>query len=340
VDIIDVMKRTKEKSIENGITLSKMGDAEYRRQVSLRTKNLADTRLGKELTYLLFTLYNFAIKDTVVYIQHENDGCFMHVDGTRWPHLLNAKSYHEAIIVIISRLNMKAMESLMKKSRLSAAIILAMSVFAVTEVVADDWVGSYAGLQAGYTWGDADTHAYWDPPTDPRVFSLKGFDVDGFGVGIFAGHNWRVNNDVLLGVEAEGNWSSADDKITVYIGGPDFWGAEVEKEWDASLRLRVGKDMGDYMPYITGGIAWAGVKTHGFRSWVPMFPDKNKETLTGWTIGAGVEKKINENLNARIQYRYSEFDDEKWNIDPGNDIPIGEIEYHDHMLNVGLSYRF
>ena len=224
----------------------------------------------------------------------------------------------------------------MKKSSLSVATFFVLSAFASAEVVADDWAGTNAGLQAGYTRGDADTHSYW--AGGAKAFSLTGFDVDGSVVGIFAGHNWRVNNDVLLGVEAEGNWSSADDKITVYIGGPDFWGAEVEKEWDASLRLRVGKDMGDYMPYITGGIAWAKVDIDGFTSWGSA--DKHDEVLTGWTIGAGVEKKINENLHARIQYRYSDYDDEKWDLDPGNDPNKGEIEYDDHMLTVGVSYRF
>ena len=180
------------------------------------------------------------------------------------------------------------------------------------------------------------TSSYW--AGGGKAFSLNGFDVDGFAGGIFAGHIWRVDNNILLGIEAEGNWASADDKITVYIGGPDFWGAKVKQEWDASLRLKVGKDMGNYMPYITGGISWAKVDIDGFTSWGSA--DKHDETLTAWTIGAGVEKKINSNLNARIQYRYSDYDDEKWDLAPGNGPATGEIEYDNHMLTVGLSYRF
>lgn len=234
----------------------------------------------------------------------------------------------------------------MKKFSLSVATILAMSAFAVAEVVADEWVGPYVGLQAGYIWGDADLSSWNTNPDDDHAFSLNGFDVDGFAGGIFAGHMWRVGNDILLGIEGEGNWASADDKI-INDDNPDYlWGAKVEQEWDASLRLRAGKDMGDYMPYITGGIAWAGVDIHGFTDWDPgqFGPnqyDDNDATLTGWTVGAGVEKNINENLHARIQYRYSDYGDETWGIAaPPNDVNKGKIEYTAHMLTVGLSYRF
>ena len=239
----------------------------------------------------------------------------------------------------------------MKKFSLSVAAVLAMSAFAmaggdiepvtepVAEVViapvADAWAGPYVGLQAGYIWGDADVSSYWNEGGE--AYSLNGFNVDGFTGGIFAGYNWRVNNDIILGVEGEWNYVSADDTITNDIDG-ESWGAKVEQKWDASLRLRAGKDMGDYMPYITGGIAWARVESHGFTSWGST--DDHDATLTGWTLGAGVEKKINDNLHARIQYRYSDYGDDTWQLDPDNDPDTGKIEYNAHMLTVGLSYRF
>jgi len=247
----------------------------------------------------------------------------------------------------------------MKKFNFSIVAILAMSTFAVAggdikdvepavepvmEVaVADAWAGPYVGLQAGYIWGDADTTSWTSPDVPPHVgFSLNGFDVDGWTGGIFAGHIWRVDNDILLGIEGEWNYASADDTI-INDDDPDYpWGAKIKQEWDASLRLIAGKDMGDYMPYITGGIAWAGVNIDGFTDWgEPERSSNHDATLTGWTVGAGVEKKIDENLHARIQYRYSDYGDETWWIDPEyNDVDRGKIEYKAHMLTVGLSYRF
>lgn len=217
----------------------------------------------------------------------------------------------------------------MKKFTLSIVAVMAMSTFAV----ADTWVGPYAGLQAGYNGGNMDTRA--EDGNDAVV--LDGFNVDGFTGGIFAGYNWQVYNDLLLGVEGEYNLASADDSITMNEGWGS-WGENVEQNWDASLRLRAGMDMGDYMPYVTAGIAWAGVETHGWTSFSGS--DDHDATLTGFTVGAGVERKINENLSARIQYRYSDYGDETWTLDPSNDYDTGKVEYNAHMLTVGVIYRF
>jgi len=240
----------------------------------------------------------------------------------------------------------------MKKFSLSLATVLAMSAFAVAGgdiepvvepvvvEVADAWAGPYVGLQAGYIWGDAETRAEDERyPDEPIV--LSGFDVDGWTGGIFAGYNWRINNDFLLGIEGEWNYVSADDTITD-SGNDHVWGAEVEQDWDASLRLIAGMDMGDYMPYITGGIAWAGVNVHGFRDpgTQMAISEDHDATLTGWTVGAGVEKKIDENLIARIQYRYSDYGDETWDLGEEGDYDTGKIEYNANMLTVGVSYRF
>lgn len=202
-------------------------------------------------------------------------------------------------------------------------------------MVVDEWSGPYVGLQAGYIWGDADTSSYWDDGSE--AFTINGFDVDGFTGGIFAGYNWRLNNDVILGLEGEANYVSADDDIA-FGDQEEGWGAKVKQDWDASLRLRAGKLIGDYLPYITGGIAWAGMKVDGWTSWGSE--DHYDDTLAGWTIGAGLEKKINENLHARIQYRYTDYGDDTWELDPSNDPVTGKIDYNAHMLMVGLSYRF
>jgi len=226
----------------------------------------------------------------------------------------------------------------MKKFSLLVATILALSVFVAAEVVADDWVGPYVGLQAGYVWGDADTSSYWDDGSE--AFSLNGFNVDGFAGGIFAGYMWQVGNGILIGIEGEGNWASADDKITRIDEEIYEWGAEVTQEWDASLRLRAGKQMGDYLLYITGGIAWAGVNIDAFTSWDSEQGTDHDATLTGWTAGAGVERKINDNIHCRIQYRYSDYGDDTWSLAYPNDPTKGKIEYKNHMFTVGLSYHF
>jgi len=228
----------------------------------------------------------------------------------------------------------------MKKLGLLVAIILASSAFIATDVVADDWTGPYAGLQVGYIWGDADTSSWHTDPLDTHTFSLNGFDVDGFAGGIFAGYMGLVGNDFLIGIEGEWNWASADETIRNNDDPLWIYGAEVEQEWDASLRLNAGKRMGDYILYITGGVAWARINIHGFTEFDPARSTDHDATLTGWTIGAGLERKINENLHARILYRYSDYGDDTWSIAAPNDVDMGKIEYKNSMFTLGLSYFF
>ena len=98
--------------------------------------------------------------------------------------------------------------------------------------------------------------------------------------------------------------------------------------------------MGDYILYITGGIAWAGTNTRGFTSWDSEQGTDHDATLTGWTLGAGLERKINENIHARILYRYSDYGDDTWPIALPNDVNMGKIEYKNSMFTLGLSYCF
>ena len=231
----------------------------------------------------------------------------------------------------------------MKKFTLSVVAVLAMSAFAVAGgdiepvvepvVVVDAWSGPYVGIQAGYVWGDADLFSFSDG--EPG-YAIDDMEVNGGIGGIYAGYNWLLDNNVLLGVEGEYNWVSADDSVS--FGNVEWgWGADVKQDWDASLRLRSGVVVGDYLPYVTAGVAWAGVEVHGWRS--NGVVSNHDETLTGWTVGAGVEKKINENLTARIQYRYTDYGDESWDI-PDGDYNEGKVTYNANMLTVGVSYRF
>ena len=118
---------------------------------------------------------------------------------------------------------------------------------------------------------------------------------------------------------------------------------KTSQDWDASLRLRIGKVMGDYLPYITGGVAWAGMNVKADHGRLGAGIVDDDQTLTGWTIGAGVEMAINENIHARIQYRYTDYGDEDFHHnldDPQFDNAYGIVDYNSHRVTVGLSYRF
>ena len=222
----------------------------------------------------------------------------------------------------------------MKRVALSLAAMMAISssamaggdIVPVAPVPMDSWSGFYVGAEAGYIWGDADTRFDGEETISQ--------DVDGFAGGLYAGYNWLLDNNVLIGVEGDINWVNADDKKS-----GDAWEVSFEENWEASLRLRLGMVIDDtWMPYITGGIAWADVDARyreiGDNTW-----QSASETMTGWTIGAGVEYKITENFHAKLEYRYADYGDfsNSWDNDI---VPDTKTDFKSSKVYLGVSYRF
>jgi len=225
----------------------------------------------------------------------------------------------------------------MKKLILSTAAIAAMVTISwaggnvvpphvdVPPVVTDNWSGAYAGIQVGGVFGKA--------TVDIPAYKTSSFDLkpDGVAGGLFAGYNWLGQNGVLFGVEADINGISAD-KVgdSKYTGHPETY--KVKQYWDASLRLRTGKVIDDkYLPYLTLGVAWTRLGT----SYNPSTYGVKKKTVSGFTIGTGVEMKLTNKVNARIQYRYTDYS-------KANFMHAGpsSVKYKSHMIQAGVSYKF
>jgi outer membrane immunogenic protein len=232
----------------------------------------------------------------------------------------------------------------MKKIAYSLVTVLVLSgtgiaggdIAPVTPILTNSWSGFYVGFQAGGVWGDSDV-VYED--NQHNRFYAQNIRPDGFLGGFYGGYNWIVGDNWLFGVEGEWNYISADD--TVNIDGDPQTTAKLEQEWDASIRLRLGKVLGEYLPYITGGVAWSNfdLKTHDAYSSNPDI--STSYTLTGWTIGGGLEMRLTDNLLARVQYRYTDYGNDTKRIwSNGSDYFDARVKYNTHMVTVGISYRF
>ncbi|WP_457606169.1 outer membrane protein [Nitratifractor sp.] len=229
----------------------------------------------------------------------------------------------------------------MKKVLMSVAAAAAISSLAmaggdiapVAPAPVDNWSGFYIGAQAGYNWGDADvkgTGAY-------QGYTADSIDVDGGVAGIYAGYNWLLDNGFLFGIEGEWNYVDGDGSGTFVdnTGANTAYSAKVSQDWDASLRLRAGMVVNDnYLFYVTGGAAWAKVGLDVYNGGTKIASDS--QTMAGWTIGAGIEMVLTENLHARLQYRYTDYGSDHFS----DQRYTGKVDYNAHMVTLGLSYRF
>jgi outer membrane immunogenic protein len=208
------------------------------------------------------------------------------------------------------------------------------------------WTGFYIGAQVGYAWGDSEdefpANAVVVGPGGTFVPFEAGFggDNDSFLAGVHAGYNYQIGS-LVVGVEGdiEGLFGDDDDDdfsgvvFNGTTGQPATFAFNSNTlDWQGSIRARVGFAFDRAMIYATGGFAFGGV-SGGFGN----MNNNGDDTITGWTLGAGVEYAFTNNLTTRVEYRYTQFE--------GNDsvfdnVTFGGDELDFHAIRVGLSYKF
>ncbi|MCC6983462.1 MAG: porin family protein [Bauldia sp.] len=170
-----------------------------------------------------------------------------------------------------------------------------------------DWSGLYAGVEAGYGWGDL----------EDTGGALGGdIDADGGLAGVFAGYNADLGGYVIGG-EVDALWSG--------MGGTNGTN-EGEINWLSSARVRAGVDVGRILIYGTAGLAVGGVEVTG-----PGVDVSN--TQVGWTAGGGADVAISDSMFLRGEYQY---------VDLGSDDfgAAGEVDTTAHTLRAGIGIKF
>jgi len=167
-----------------------------------------------------------------------------------------------------------------------------------------NWGGFYIGLNGGYGFGNSNWSASGG--------STGSFSTDGFFIGGTFGANYEMNAFVL-GVEVDGDWQDLGGSTaacaTVFAttaaggaaappGAAAGLSCQTKSDWLATARVRAGVAMDRILVFATGGAA-AGSVEAGLTS-LPL----QSSTEWGWTVGAGVEVALTQNLSAKVEYLY------------------------------------
>lgn len=186
------------------------------------------------------------------------------------------------------------------------------------------WTGCYIGLSAGgkgvRTRDTVNIPAA--PPAPASSLVLGELEDVTWIAGGQAGCNYQSGNWVF-GIEGDAHaqkWVTssilAGPLPPLFAAGDIF---ELRSDWQASARARVGYAMDRTLFYVTGGAAFTEVRAYSNWVAVPPLPGTiayDSRTLTGWTIGAGVEHAVTNNLTLGIEGRYSDYGTHRFNAGP------------------------
>ncbi|MBL8582895.1 MAG: porin family protein [Rhizobiaceae bacterium] len=170
------------------------------------------------------------------------------------------------------------------------------------------WSGPYAGISLGYGFAGHTNEPGNDIGTD-------GFIGDGF-----AGYNYQADRFVM-GVEGDLGYSGVEGSNA---------GTSSKGGGEGSLRARLGYAVTpDILLYATGGGAGRSIKLEE-----GGVSDRN--TLFGWTAGAGADVKITERVFGRVEYRYTDFGSENFNTGSGS----RSVDANDQRITFGIGMQF
>ncbi|RIK88735.1 MAG: porin family protein [Hyphomicrobiales bacterium] len=219
-----------------------------------------------------------------------------------------------------------------KRFALSAGAVLGLSAMAAPALAADivyqeppapapivesapvsSWAGPYAGLHLGYGFGGS-AH----DKTNNNDVGTKGW----LG-GAFGGFNMQ-NGQFVYGAEADVNYSGVDGSNA---------GLDARSRFDGSLRARAGVAVNDdVLVYGTAGVA-----AERLRVTDTLAAQSDTNMMLGYTVGAGTDVKLTDDVFARAEYRYSDYGSETFDL-PGVGNP--SIDSSNHRVTLGIGIKF
>jgi len=178
-----------------------------------------------------------------------------------------------------------------------------------------DWSGIYVGGNLGWNFANFDNQS--------GGTSLS-TGANGVGGGLYTGYNFQVTPNVVVGAEADFSLTDLEESRT--NGGINL---ESKSNWNSNIRARVGYSFDRYLVYGAGGLALADLEVSGNG-------DSDSTTALGWTVGAGGEAAITNNLSARLEYVYQDFGSQDFNLN-GTGV---SSEFSNSQIRMGLGYKF
>ena len=208
--------------------------------------------------------------------------------------------------------------------------------------VSYNWSGFYAGVNLGY-----DGSTFSQSFNDPFTSISTSIGAKGFTYGVEAKYLYEFGNKLVLGAATDfnfggGSGSQSVDNCPGCAGFSSVTANEFKKQWWGTTRAVLGYDLGAFMPYVTGGIAYASIKgtsvtnsTGGGMS--SSFSAESTLKGAGYVIGTGINYRISPSWVASLEYLHM-----KYSFISQSDSSPSQLtsDLTDNVVRAGLHYHF
>lgn len=189
--------------------------------------------------------------------------------------------------------------------------------------------------------------------TGPRVEAILGYDhtgagssvdndndrddqsIDGLLYGVGAGYDVNLGSAVV-GVEGEFTDSTAKSGTNPFTS--QFGFGRVSQGRDLYIGARAGiLASPNTLVYVKGG--YTNTKLNVLAGDTDETTDTSFK-LDGWRIGGGVERALNQNTFAKVEYRYSKYDSAHIDFMDGATSSEFDIDTDRHQVVASVGWRF
>lgn len=226
------------------------------------------------------------------------------------------------------------------------------------------WTGFEIGGFGAFVEGVADTHLdltgefeeFHDLEVDLQNRGNRSLSTPGGEIGGFLAYNYQFAGNWVIGAEFDGGYmflrNSAERQFLLFDPieeETDLFAVEasIKTHYLLTLGGKLGYAFCHWLPYVTGGAAWADTDISA-RLAEPgedfNFNGSRDNTRTGWFVGGGVEYMLTNHWRLRTQYQYVDFGSTGFTRtfgDPADPfISHRSADLREHVVQVAIVYGF
>ena len=189
-----------------------------------------------------------------------------------------------------------------------------------------NWTGFYIGGHVGGAFNSSNNFNGLTTGNNNNGRFLGGLQVGG---------DYQFSPNWVVGVEGQFSWLGSSVGA-VFPGGFAY---NNNQRGLGSVTGRVGYTWGPGLLYVKGGYAFSDNNESVTLGGVPVAFAINGNHRDGYTVGAGLEYMFAPSWSAKIQYQYYNFGSANFTA-PAALVPFGNFTTDDHVVKVGVNYRF